>query len=711
MSPPNKQDGFMHKFAVSLFSSARGTSPSIITAALSDFGKDPDTVDVDVDDTDALKRAKFDGQAWSPAEFIGSRGKKNAKTASVLGLDFDKGSDGEEGLSSVDVDSLRAALTAKGLAYAIHDSFSSGGFHPRRKIRVVVPITAPVSPIEYEGLWDSVASWLPVQPDRTRRGCDGIFFSPRVPLAWAPLYKSEVAEGRALFGGGGGVNSGPKSKKGWLDRLMTITENKDDCLLRAATFFGAESVRTGESVDGVEALLLGALAANTKAGNIRDINHATETVKKGLAFGIESETAKGTRATAARELGLVLDDKGKIVACQANVNTFCEEFIPCLGFDTRAGRLVVKLPPVWGVVGELPRSLSDADEVMIVSHLARCRGYTGATVNQVASGMLAAGAGATRFDPVRTYLDELDEIDEVAAREIAETWLIRYAGADDSVYVRAVSMRWLISAVARVYSPGCVCREVLTLVGPQNKGKSSLLRNLCQDVSWFRDDLSFRNEDSPKRGLLGKWIVELAEIDKLTRADKHGDLKAFIGSTVDTFDVKYQRHESSVPRMSVIAATTNKERPFSDETGNSRFNVINLGDGEIDHGGVGMARDALWGAARSLYRAGVPWHLLGEERQLAAAVQAEGLYLSDFDEWLENFLEGLPLNGEIDWTRAAVNPDKTFQFVTLDYVKESSKRSGFNTHSNQIGVAMKRLGWTLKQSRVDGAKARRWYPQ
>ena len=49
------------------------------------------------------------------------------------------------------------------------------------------------------------------------------------------------------------------------------------------------------------------------------------------------------------------------------------------------------------------------------------------------------------------------------------TWLIDYFHAEDTPYTRAVGPRYLTSAVARIYRPGCKVDHPLVLEGPQGK--------------------------------------------------------------------------------------------------------------------------------------------------------------------------------------------------------------------------------------------------
>ena len=65
-----------------------------------------------------------------------------------------------------------------------------------------------------------------------------------------------------------------------------------------------------------------------------------------------------------------------------------------------------------------------------------------------------------------------------------------YFHAEDSPYIRAIGPRYLISAVARIYRPGCKVDHMLVLEGPQGKQKSEALRTLAVNDAWFTDRLS-----------------------------------------------------------------------------------------------------------------------------------------------------------------------------------------------------------------------------
>jgi len=60
------------------------------------------------------------------------------------------------------------------------------------------------------------------------------------------------------------------------------------------------------------------------------------------------------------------------------------------------------------------------------------------------------------------------------------------SGKGDSEYARAVGLRWLISAVARIFNPGAKADCCLILEGPQGIRKSTALRTLAGE--FFTDE-------------------------------------------------------------------------------------------------------------------------------------------------------------------------------------------------------------------------------
>lgn len=250
----------------------------------------------------------------------------------------------------------------------------------------------------------------------------------------------------------------------------------------------------------------------------------------------------------------------------------------------------------------------------------------------VAGQAVEAVARDRLFHPVREYLDALTW-DGVLR---LDTWLSAYLGAPDTPYIRAVGPRWLISAVARIYIPGAKADCALILEGPQGIRKSSALRVLGQP--WFTDRLSDLGSKDAAMETRGVWIIEIAELDTMSRAEV-GTIKAFMSRITDRFRPAYGKRVVDLPRQCVFAGSVNPEGGYlKDATGGRRFWPVACG--AIDIAGLERDRDQLWAEARDRFRAGAPWWLESRDLEALAVEQQADRYQGDaWDEPIRTYLD------------------------------------------------------------------------
>lgn len=285
------------------------------------------------------------------------------------------------------------------------------------------------------------------------------------------------------------------------------------------------------------------------------------------------------------------------------------------------------------------------------------------------------------FHSVCDYLDTLTWDGDARIDE----WLINYAGAEDTPFVRAVSGIVLMAAVRRVRQPGCKFDEMLVLEDPnQGTSKSTALKTLAVNEKWFSDDMPLGASTRERmERMSGHWIMEAGELQGMRKGEVT-DLKAFLSRAVDKARMSYGRRTTKQPRQCVIIGTTNDGRYLKDTTGNRRFWPVRV------HGFDVVAlladRDQLWAEAAAREEAGESIRLDETLWAVAAEVQEDRRVIDPFEEALDELLA--------DYEGVITSADL---WMALD-MDDVSKRN--QTHVTRRGQALTRLGWERTRARV-----------
>jgi predicted P-loop ATPase len=276
------------------------------------------------------------------------------------------------------------------------------------------------------------------------------------------------------------------------------------------------------------------------------------------------------------------DGRGHIVANLANVLIALRaapELLGALAYDEMlcAPLLMIELPIAPGAEAPIcappPRQVRDED----VSQLQEFLQHNGMpkvgkdTTHQAVD----QRARERAFHPVRRYLEER-EWDGIAR---LGHWLSDYLGAEATAYTSRIGRMFVVALVARIFDPGCKADYVLVLEGEQGAGKSSACRVLAGE--WFSDSLPDIHHKDAKEHLRGKWLIEIAELSAIGKADAEA-LKAFISRPIERFRGSYGRKEVTEPRQCLFIGTTNKSVYLKDETGARRFWPVKVGKVDIN---------------------------------------------------------------------------------------------------------------------------------
>jgi predicted P-loop ATPase len=312
---------------------------------------------------------------------------------------------------------------------------------------------------------------------------------------------------------------------------------------------------------------------------------------------------------------------------QPNITAFLDHVGVTLSYDEMAQRLIVTRGG---------KSVTMTDDVQNSLWLeADLLGLPAAELYFGA--VLENAARKNGFHPVREYLDSLSW--DGTAR--LDSWLSVYLGAENTALNAAYGRKHLIAAVRRVRRPGVKYDTILVLQGRQGAGKSSALRALCPADEYFSDSLSVGADRQEVMELTGgKWIVEMAELDGLTKRDA-GTIKAMLSRQTDEARMAYGRHKTEAPRQFVLFGTVNDAHFLRDATGNRRFWPVMIG-GTIDPDAIVSAitqdRDQLWAEAATYESRSETITLPKTLWQAAAEVQSTCMVIDPWSERLSEYL-------------------------------------------------------------------------
>jgi putative DNA primase/helicase len=298
----------------------------------------------------------------------------------------------------------------------------------------------------------------------------------------------------------------------------------------------------------------------------------------------------------------------------------------------------------------------------------------------------------TARDPIVEWLDALPPWDGI---ERLESWLEDVAEAPGSAYGRAVSRLIPVSMVARAKAPGCLYRYVVILEGPEESGKSSLVRALGQ--RWYANMSMMLESKESHMAIQGVWVAELTELDSLTRSEENR-IKSFLTMTQDDYVPKYSNTRVKYPRRTVFVGTTNEQEYLKGLSGNTRFLPIPTRAIDVDL--FEAMREQLFAEAL-VYVATHPqqWWDVPTAVKIEASLERDvRRHTNEYEERIAEWLLPLVAQGKqrVSWPEIA---EQVLKITSPEAWKDTRLLA-------QVRAAMRALGWVRKPVR-DGLITRR----
>lgn len=335
-----------------------------------------------------------------------------------------------------------------------------------------------------------------------------------------------------------------------------------------------------------------------------------------------------------KELDLQPGPKGAAPQIRATFKNLCLILRNTIGmdflrFDDFAQREFWAYDVPWGPEAGDQRSGGTQDEIKLKAYLIEVWGVE-ASINMLTE-TLAWFSGQNHFHPVKDYLETL-EWDGVPRIDRA---FRTYLGAKmPKIYLRAVSRKFFLALIARIYEPGCKFDHLPVLEGKQGIGKSTFGRILVGD-EWFMDGLPDLADKDAALNLQGIWLCEMSELSSLYRSQLEV-AKAFITRQTDKVRPPYGARRIELPRSTVFVGTTNDRDYLVDSTGNRRFWPVLIHGCDFDK--LAQDREQLLAEAHWCYLTEMePLYLQGEAKRLAEVIQESRRVEDDSDTMADKF--------------------------------------------------------------------------
>lgn len=331
-------------------------------------------------------------------------------------------------------------------------------------------------------------------------------------------------------------------------------------------------------------------------------------------------------------------------------------------YDSFKERMTVCGDLPWiALTDRVSTAWNDTDDSGLRSYIEKRYNIT--SISKISDAVALAMLNCSRH-PVREYLQGL----AWDGTPRADTLFIDYLGAEDTEYVRTVTRKSLIGAVARIMQPGCKHDHILVLVGPQGSRKSTTLAKLGK--SWFSDSLYTVQGKEAYEALQGFWIIEMGEMAATRKAELES-IKQFVSKQTDSFRAAYARRTQERPRQCAFFGTTNDDEFLRDSTGNRRFWPVTVTEkGRVTGDYITPELvDQVWAEIVVRYNAGEVWYLDDAEIEATArAIQDEHTEMNARQGLVEQFLETLLPE---DW--ASRDLDQRLAFWSDGFSDEKAK--------------------------------------
>lgn len=411
--------------------------------------------------------------------------------------------------------------------------------------------------------------------------------------------------------------------------------------------------------------------------------------------------------------GLRRNEDGVIRNTPANVDLILRNDAPwkgLLAYDEFGYRIVKRRAPPFEGGRAGPWEETDAIKAAIWIERAWGLPAKSKIVDEIARSI----AWDARFNSVREWLEGLKG--KWDGKERLPTFLRDVFGAEHSAYTEHIGIGLFVTAVARIYRPGCKVDTMVVFEGEQGIGKSTAI------IEIFSPALYVDIIDPPSHKdfyitLQNAWCVEIGEMQAFTRSEVN-QVKQAITRRDDKFRAPYDKTASDHPRQSIFVGTTNADTYLMDPSGGRRFLPVKCTKADVEY--CKAMREQLFAEAIDRYEKHFRWW--DYPRELALQEQDQRYVEDSWVEPVVRWLDGAASDSRYpewikrgDWAkdeeeveRRAVLEATTTEVMQFALQIEVSK----HTRQDQMRVSqiLRRLGWLKVPQCWSGERKRRVRP-
>lgn len=294
-----------------------------------------------------------------------------------------------------------------------------------------------------------------------------------------------------------------------------------------------------------------------------------------------------------------------------------------------------------------------------------------------------------KFNPFEEYFNNLPEWD---GHDYVLEFMSLIKVPDDQLELWDFYFRkWIRGVVACALGRG-INHSCLVLAGPQGIGKTSIIGKLVPEELkkyYLISQINPQDKDS-KTALSENFLINLDELESVTRHDEIGHLKSLM--TIDSITVRrpYARHAENSPRRASFCGSINKNMFLTDLTGSRRFLVIEtetidfLRKFDIDQ----LYAQVLWEINNKF-----EWWFAGKEIDRINEANAKYQIVTAEEELLLKYFK-LPKK---DLNKDDIDiklKTKEFSYMTnTEIFDKISKNKNFRLSPHKLGQVLKKMGF------------------